>query len=234
MKCLILAGGFGRRVQPVIGDKPKALLEYLGKPLLSHIVEKVPHGIDIFVSTNKRFEADLLQWRETIKRPVEILVETAWSEEQKPGALSSISFWVRNKHIEEDLLVIASDNYFEFDLSRFMAAYNGKNTLVAAYDVGDKNKACHFGVLKLNGSKIVEFTEKPPQPSSTLVATACYIFPPRVLNICTDYCLQGNKDLLGNFIAHLVDTDEVFGFPFWEKWFDIGSEVNNGGRIKMG
>ncbi len=48
MKCLILAGGFGRRMQPVIGDKPKALLEYLDKPLISHIVEKVPQGYRYF------------------------------------------------------------------------------------------------------------------------------------------------------------------------------------------
>ncbi len=95
----------------------------------------------------------MLRWQETIKRPVEILVETAWSEEQKPGALASISYWVQNKHINEDLLVIASDNYFEFDLSQFMAAYNGKNTLVAAYDIGDEKKARNFGVIRLNGQQ---------------------------------------------------------------------------------
>ncbi len=228
MKCLILAGGFGCRVQSIIGDRPKALLEYINKPLLSHIVEKIPRDIEILISTNKRFEADLIRWQESIKRPVEILVENARSEEQKPGALSSISYWVQNRNIREDLLVIASDNYFEFDLGKFIANYNGRNALVAAYDVGDKKKAQSFGVIRLNGRKIVEFTEKPRQPNSTLVATACYIFPQRVLNICTNYCMQGRKDLLGSFIAHLVDTDEVLGFPFREKWFDIGDEVKMG------
>jgi glucose-1-phosphate thymidylyltransferase len=228
MKCLILAGGFGRRVQPVIGDKPKALLEYLGKPLISHLVEKIPRDIDILISVNKRYETALLSWQETIKRPVEILVEQAQSEEQKPGALSSICYWVQNKHIKEDLLIMASDNYFEFDLSRFMAAYNGNNALVAAYDVGDKAKAKSFGVIRLKGSRIVEFIEKPPEPRSTLIATACYIFPPRVLSICLNYCLQGRRDPLGSFIAHLVATDEVFGFLFKDKWFDIGNEITVG------
>jgi glucose-1-phosphate thymidylyltransferase len=228
MKCLILAGGFGRRVQPVIGDKPKTLLEYLGKPLISHIIDKIPPNIDIFISTNKRYEAGMLRWRETVQRSIEILVEPAQSENQKPGALSSISYWVQNKHISDDLLVIASDNYFEFDLRHFLASYNGQNALVAAYDIGDKEKARNFGVIRLNGYKIVEFNEKPPQPGSSLVATACYIFPPRILNICSNYCLEGKKDLLGDFIAHLVDTDEVFGFPFGEKWFDIGNEIEMG------
>lgn len=228
MKCLILAGGFGRRVQPVIGNRPKALLEYRGKPLLSHIVEKIPRDIGIFISTNKRFETDLLRWQESVERSVEILVETAQNEDQKTGALSSISYWTKNKYIQEDLLVLASDNYFEFDLNQFINAYDGNNALVAAHDVGDPKRAQNFGVIRLSGRKIVEFEEKPPQPKSTLVATACYIFPPRVLNICNAYCLKGKKDFLGNFIAHLVETDEVFGFPFGDKWFDIGNEIKMG------
>jgi glucose-1-phosphate thymidylyltransferase len=228
MKCLILAGGFGRRLPAVINKNPKALLIYQDKPLISHIVERVPPEIEILVSTNKKFEADFRNWKNTIQRPVEILVEKAWNEEQKPGALASIGYWVQDRDINEDLLVIASDNYFEFDIHQFIAAYNGKNALVAAYNIGDENKARDFGVIRLKGEKIIEFIEKPAQPKSTLVATACYIFPPRILKICGTYCQQGKADLLGEFIAHLVNTDEVHGFPFQEKWFDIGSEVKTG------
>jgi glucose-1-phosphate thymidylyltransferase len=228
MKCLILAGGFGRRVQAVIGDRPKALLEYQGKPLINYIIDRVPPEIEILVSTNKKFEADFLRWKKTVTRPVEILVEAAWSEEQKLGALASISYWVLHRKIREDLLVLASDNYFEFDLHQFIAAYNGRNALVAACDIGDLDKARNFGVLKLDGRRVVEFTEKPADPGSTLVATACYVFPERVLDILTQYCLQGKKDLLGSFIAHLVETDQVFGYPFGDRWFDIGSQIKMG------
>lgn len=228
MKCLILAGGFGRRLPPGISEGPKALLDYLDKPLISHIVERIPRNIDILVATNKKFEPHFLRWKDTLNRPVEILVEKAWNEKEKPGALASIGYWVQNKCINEDLLVIASDNYFEFDVNRFISAYDGKNTLVAAYDIGDEKKARDFGVIELNGGKITKFVEKPAQPSSTLVATACYIFPTRILQICLSYCRTEKKDLLGDFIAHLVKTDEVYGFPFKEKWFDIGSEIKTG------
>jgi glucose-1-phosphate thymidylyltransferase len=225
MKCLILAGGFGRRVQSIIGDRPKALLEYNGKPLISYIIERVPPDIEILVSTNKKFEADFLQWKQTVTRPVEVLVEEAMSEEQKLGALASISHWVLRRKIREDLLVLASDNYFEFDLGQFMAAYDGKNTLVAACDIGDEKKAQNFGVIRLDGRRIVEFAEKPAHPSSTLVATACYIFPERVLNMLIEYCLHGKQDLLGSFIGYLVEEDHVFAFPFEDRWFDIGNQI---------
>jgi len=225
MKCLILAGGFGKRVSQLTGGRAKALLEYRGRPLISHIVDRIPRNIEILVTTNKKFEADLLGWQKSVNRKVELLVEGSWSECQKLGALESINYWAQIKQINEDLLVIAGDNYFEFDINRFISAYDGVNTLVAVYETGAPEKARDFGVIKMKERKIIEFTEKPVRPDSSLIATACYIFPPRVLRLCIDYCLKGKIDSLGRFIAYLVEEDEVDGFFFTEKWFDIGSEI---------
>jgi len=223
MKCLILAAGFGTRLYPLGIWKAKALLEYEGKPLLTHIVDKVPQGIDLLVSTNKKFEADIRHWRKTVDKPVELCVEDVWTEEQKMGAVGGLDFWIYQKNIAEDLLVIAGDNYFEFDLSRFIAAHNGKNSLVAVYDIGDLRRASQFGVVRLDGCKIIELQEKPAKPSSSLIATACYIFPPRIFPYLAQYCCEGKRDNLGDFISYLIDSDEVHAYPFTELWFDIGS-----------
>lgn len=223
MKCLILAGGFGTRLYPLTISRAKALLEYKGKPIINHIVDKIPKNIDIMVNTNKKFEADFRRWQQRINRKVEILVEEVLSEDQKIGAVGSLNFWIKNKPIAEDLLVIAGDNYFEFDLSDFIAAYNGMNALVAIYDIGDKNRATQFGVVKLDGDSIVELEEKPAKPKSSLIATACYIFPPRVFPLLHQYCQQGKRDNLGSFIANLIAIDEVHSYTFTELWVDIGS-----------
>ena len=227
MKCLILAGGFGTRLYPVTINRAKALFEYKSKPLLTHIVAKVPQDIDIFVTTNKKFEADFHRWQETIDRQVEICIEDVWTEEQRKGAVSSLNFWVSHKNITEDLLVIAGDNYFEFELAKFITSYNGKNTLVAVYDIGDKNKVTQFGVVSLEGRKIIELEEKPTKPKSSLIATACYIFPPRIFPLLSHYCSEGKRDSLGNFISYLINKDEVYVYSFTEPWLDIGSEHNS-------
>ena len=145
MKCLILAGGFGTRLYPLTLNQAKALLEYKSKPLLTHIVDKVPQDIGILVSTNRKFETGFRRWQETINRQVEICVEDVWTEEQMKRAIGSLNFCIEHKHIAEDLLVIAGDNYFEFEPSEFIASYNGKNTLLAVYDIGGKSKASQFG-----------------------------------------------------------------------------------------
>lgn len=223
MKCLILASGFGTRLYPLTMNKAKALLDYKGKPLLTHIVAKVPAAIDILVSTNRKFEADFHRWQQGIDRQIEVCVEDVWTEEQSKGAVGSLSFWIGSKAIAEDLLVIAGDNYLDLDLARFITAYNGKNTLLAVHDIGDKSKATQFGVVRLDGNRIIEFEEKPAKPRSSLVATACYIFPPRIFPLLSRYCSERTKDNLGNFISYLMDSDEVYAYPFTELWFDIAT-----------
>jgi len=223
MKALILASGFGTRLYPLTLTKAKALLGYRGKAILSHVVDKIPQDIDILVNISKKFEADFRQWQSSIGRLVTLCVEPVFTEEQAFGAIGSLDYWIRAKNINDNLLVIASDNYFEFDLSRFIAAYDGENTLVAVYDIGDKSKASQYGVVRLVGDKITELEEKPLQPKSSLIAIACYIFPPRIFPILFQCCARGKRDNLGNFIAHLVEIDEVRAYTFSEPWFDIGS-----------
>jgi glucose-1-phosphate thymidylyltransferase len=223
VKCLIMAGGFGVRLYPLTTSK--ALLEYKGKPLITYLVNKVPPDIEILVSTNLKLEADFRQWQKTIDRDTELCLEGARTEEQKMGAVSSLDFWIKSRGIKEDLLVIAGDNYFGFDMLRFIAAYNGSTTLVAVYDIGDRKKASQLGVVRLDGYRITEFEEKPKNPGSSLIATACYILPSRVFPLLRQYCSQGKRDDLGSFISHLVDIDEVHGYLFAEEWFDIGGKL---------
>ena len=223
MKSLILASGFGTRLYPLTISKAKGLIEYKGKALISHIVDKIPHDIDIFVNTNKRFEADFHRWQHTIGRKVTLCVEPVFSEEQTLGAVGSLDYWIRTKEIADDLLVIASDNYFEFDLHQFVATYNGRNALVALYNISDKIKASQFGVAQIHGRKIIRLEEKPIEPNCGLIATACYIFPQRMFPLLSSYCSKGRRDNLGSFIAYLINRDEAHAYVFSEPWLDIGS-----------
>ena len=222
MKCLILASGFGTRLYPLTQNKAKALLEYKGKPLINHIIDKIPQDIDILVNTNKKFEADFRHWQDSIGRAVTLCVEPALTEKEALGAVGSLDYWIRVKNITDDLLVIASDNYFEFDLRQFIDAYTGKHTLVAVYDIGDRTKAGQFGVVRLEGSRIIELVEKPTKPKSSLVAIACYILPPRIFPLLFRCCTEG-RDNLGSFISYLVEVDKVQAYTFSDVWFDIGS-----------
>jgi glucose-1-phosphate thymidylyltransferase len=228
MKCLILASGFGTRLYPLTLTCAKPLLPYRGKHMINHIVDKIPEDIEILVNVNKKFEADFLSWQKKQSRPVTICVENVNSEEERLGAIGSLNHWINKKSINEDLLLFGSDNYFEFDLAEFMAAFNRKNVLIAVYDVGDPALATQYGVVKVDNNRVVELEEKPARPKSSLVSTACWIIPSRVFPAIREFCSGERKDNLGNFISFLIEKDTVFAFPFSEKWIDIGNlEIYN-------
>lgn len=228
MKCLILASGFGTRLYPLTLTCAKPLLPYRGKPMINHIVDKIPEDIEILVNVNKKFESDFHAWQQKQSHTVTICVEEVYSEEERLGAIGSLNYWINRKSIDEDLLLFGSDNYFEFDLAKYMAAFNRKNVLVAVSDVGDPARATQYGVVKVDNNRIVELEEKPAKPKSSLVATACYIIPSRVFPFIQDFCTGERRDNLGNFIAYLIEKDLVFSYPFSETWIDIGNlEIYN-------
>ncbi len=223
MKSIILASGFGTRLYPLTIDRPKCMLEYKGEPIISHMVDKIPKHVDILVTTNKKFEAHFRRWQKTLDREVIMCVEPVFSKEQSFGAVGSLHYWVTTANITDDLLVLAGDNYFGFDLTKFISAYDRKNTLVAVCDIGDKAKARQFGMVQLDGNKVVGFDEKPIEPKSTLAETACYLLPVRVFPLLSEFVRKGKTDNLGSFIAYLTNVDEVYAYVFAEPWFDIGS-----------
>ena len=235
MKCLMLAGGFATRLYPVTENRAKALLEFRGRPVISHLVGRIPGHLDILVSTNKKFEVDFLRWRDTLGRPVEIGVEEATADAQKLGAVGAIDFWVKKKNITDDLLVIAADNYFELDLADFVAHFDGRTTLIAVYDVGDKEKACEIdkacqvGLVVLKGDRVVRLDEKPPKPTSSIIATGIYLLPARIFPILSRYCEEKKQDNLGQFISYLLRRKEpVRAYAFTQIWMDIGDEIGRG------
>ncbi|MFC2036131.1 nucleotidyltransferase family protein [Chloroflexota bacterium] len=225
MKSIILASGFGTRLYPLTINTPKCLLEYKGKPILNHIIDKIPEHVDILVTTNRKFETHFRKWQRTLDREVVLCVEPVLTEEESLGAVGSLTYCITKANILDDILVLAGDNYFEFDLSKFISisTYYGKNALVAIHDIGDISRACQFGVVQLYKQKIVRFDEKPVEPQSTLVATGCYLLPVRIIPLLLQFVRKGEVNNLGNFIAHLANVDDVYTYTFTEPWVDIGS-----------
>ncbi len=234
MKCLILAGGFATRLYPLTVDRPKALLPFRGRPVLSHIIDRIPEGMDILVSTNKKFEGVFADWQATLTRTIEIGVEDALADDQKKGAVGAIDHWINSKHIQEDLMVVAGDNYFELDLSDLIERFNGRNAIIAAFDVGDKDMACEIGkrcqvgLLTVEDGRIVRFDEKPESATSSIVSTGIYILPHRLFPALSQYCRDHKPDNLGSFIAHLIASETVHAYVFSTLWLDIGDEILRG------
>lgn len=230
MRAFILAGGFATRLWPLTEKRAKPLLPLAGKPIITHIVEKIPKDIPVTVSTNAAFKDGFEDWKKKLGREnLKILIEETMSDDQKLGALGAVSQWIQSSEINEDVLLLTGDNYFGFEISDFIKDYSEGTPLLAAFDIKDKEKAKSFGVVVLqdDGKSIKGFEEKPASPSSTMVSTGCSILPKGTLPILVEYA-KDHPDNVGGIFEELICQSAnlptaLKAYTFTDPWFDIGS-----------
>lgn len=227
MKALILAGGFATRLGP-IGEKiPKAMLMLNEDTLLGHQLKRLEAvGVKPYILTNERFK-DFFEGYKNV------LVEEATRDEEKPGAVSAINNFIKSQGIDEDLLVLCSDNYFSEGFGDFLKHYTNE-PLLGVYYIGSipELKPEEMGTLKFDGSDeypppkkcfyITEFREKSPEPASEYVSTGIYIFPESVFPTIDEYCRGKRRDEPGGIIEYFLKSGvRVRGYLFGGEWQDI-------------
>ncbi|MDS0258055.1 NDP-sugar synthase [Haloarcula sp. S1CR25-12] len=229
MKAIVLAGGYATRMWPITRHRPKMLLPVGESTVIDGIVDEL-EGDDriseIFISTNEAFAGEFeTHFAERGTDKITMSVEDTSDEDEKFGVVGALAQLVDREGLgEEDLLVIAGDNLFGFDISEFIDHFKGyEDPTLAAYDVGDLEKAKSYGLIQVEGEEIVDFQEKPDNPKSTLVSIACYAFPADSIRF-EEYLSDGNNpDEPGWFIQWLVDQGSVRPFSFDGAWYDIGT-----------
>jgi len=223
MKAFILAGGFATRLWPLTERRAKPLLPVAGKPLLSYLTEQIPSTIPMTVSTNAVFAEDFMKWKKEQKREIEIVIEDAGYEGQKLGALGAVRAWIVNNKIDDDLLLLAGDNYVGCAMQNFLD-HTKDRPLVAGHDIGSLIQAKQFGTIVLGAaSTVASFEEKPEKPKSTIVATGWAYLPKSVLPILIEYAAK-HPDNIGGIFEELIRKNvSVDCFVFTELWKDIGS-----------
>ena len=229
MNAVVLAGGYATRLWPITKHRPKMFLPVGEATVIDHIfadLEADERVDDVYVSTNERF-ADAFRdhLSESDFEKPRLSVEETTTEDEKLGVVGALAQLVDREGIEDDTVVVAGDNLFSFDLNEFVDYFEARGApTVAAYDVGSADRASSYGIVDIEGERVVDFQEKPDNPPSTLVSIACYGFPVETIRLLDEYLAEGNNpDEPGWFIQWLVDRDDVYAFAFDGEWFDIGT-----------
>jgi glucose-1-phosphate thymidylyltransferase len=229
VKAIILAGGYATRLRPLTDDTSKPLLPVGGRPMIDWILDRVREVgelDEIHVVTNSRFAGDFRRWAES-QDGVVVHDDGTTSNEDRLGAIGDIAFTLDASGIDDDdLLVVAGDNLFDYSLADFVAFWRGKNeaSVVAVHDVGDLELVQRYSVVELDDDgRIVGFEEKPPAPTTTLAATATYLYHRAHVPLLRRYLEEGNPpDQPGRFVAWLHSRVPVYAYPFEGSWADIG------------
>lgn len=231
MTVIILAAGYAVRLQPLTLNTSKSLLPIGNKKIIDRILEKVlkVSGISsVYVITNSKFFKPFGDWLKDAgyKQKISVICDGTTTNENRLGAIRDLEFVIKEGAITDDILVVAGDNLFEFDLAAFLKfARKRKGVAVALHDIGSISLARSFGVVAIDeNKKVVDFEEKPENPKSTLISTGIYYFPKDKVAFINEYVkMQTKLDAPGYYMGWLSKRDEVYGFKFTEDWYDIGT-----------
>ena len=230
MKVVILAAGYATRLRPLTDSIPKPLLPVGGRPIVDWIIDNA-RGVDevdaVHLVTNSRFADRFRDWAASLG--VVVHDDGTHTNEDRLGAVGDLQLAIERGAIDDDLLVVAGDNLFDYRLADFTADWRRREaaSAVAVYDCGDLELATHYGVVELDANdRIQYFVEKPDDPSSTLAATATYLYPRAHVPLVRRYLDEGHApDQAGSFVAWLYRREPVYGYRFAGDWFDIGNHV---------
>jgi glucose-1-phosphate thymidylyltransferase len=227
MKALVLAAGYATRLYPLTLDRPKALLEVGGRPMLDHLLGRLREmGVDeTIVVTNAKFTPHFEVWAKD-KDNVTIVDDGTTSNDDRLGAIGDIGFVLEKGGVDDDLVVVAGDNLFGEDVSGFAAYGREKDApVLAVHDVGDLSRMHEYNQIEVDADgRIVFFEEKPANPRSTLTGVALYFYPRRVLPQVRQYLEEGNNpDQPGRLVEWLYPRTPVYTWQLPGEWYDIGS-----------
>jgi glucose-1-phosphate thymidylyltransferase len=227
MKALVLAAGYATRLYPLTLDKPKALLEVGGRPMLDRVLERLQTmGVDeTIVVTNAKFTPHFEEWARG-KEGVTIVNDGTTSNDDRLGAIGDIAFVLDELQLDDDLVVVAGDNLFGDDISGFGAFGQEVDApVLAVHDVGDLASMSEYNQVEVDPEgRVLFMEEKPAQARTTLAGVALYFYPRRALPLIRQYLDEGNNpDQPGRLPEWLYHRTPVYTWRFPGEWYDIGS-----------
>ena len=231
MKVIIPAAGYATRLWPLTKETPKPLLPIKNKPLIEHIIDNVleiPAIDHIYVVTNAKFYGVFKEGADSMsfRVPMTLFNDGTSSNDDRLGQIGDIEFVIKKAKIDDDILIVAGDNLFNFPLKKAYVEFRKDKTILnSLYDIKSKEAASQLGVA-ISDKKgiIVGFEEKPAEPKSTLISQGVYFFPKEKILLLGKYIKEGNNaDKMGYFMEWMLkDKQIVRGAIFEQEWFDIG------------
>ncbi len=150
----LLVGGEATRLRPLSEGIPKALLMIKGKPLIDLILDNLSdtniENINLICSINH--ESHWKEYQENSKFNIKLHFEKE--------KLDTAGYIVQNiDNFEDRFICMNGDLLINMDFSLFLNEVDKvKNSTICSISVDDPSR---YGVLDLDGSKIINFVEKP-------------------------------------------------------------------------
>ena len=244
-KCvaMLLAGGQGSRLYALTQKVAKPAIPYGGKnrfidfPLSNCINSGIdtvgvltqyqPMVLNEYIRNGQPWDLDKMHGGVHVLPPYQTAAGASWYEGTANAIYQNMAFIER--YDPEYVIVLGGDHIYKMDYSKMLDYHiaNNADSTIAVIDV-PRSEASRFGIMTCDEEgRIVDFTEKPKEPKSTLASMGIYVFSWEKLRkylIENENANTGSKDFGKDIIPAMLANDErLFAYEFEGYWKDVGT-----------
>ncbi len=214
---LLLVGGMGTRLRPVLSSKPKPLAPVGDIPFLELLVLQLrSQGVRRLVMCTGH-QADQIQEEIGDGRKWDISIE--YSRESEPlGTAGAIKFAEPFLSQAADFLVMNGDSFLELDFRKF-ARFHAEHGGLASIAVRGVPDAARYGTVRVDeGDRVVGFSEKRGVQEPGIVNGGIYLFKREIFR----HIPEGPSSLEKDVLPAVLKGDS-FAFEQHGMFIDIGT-----------
>ncbi|MEA2048133.1 MAG: sugar phosphate nucleotidyltransferase [Campylobacterota bacterium] len=221
MKAVVMAGGFGTRIQPLTNSRPKPMLPIINKPMMEHTMMTLKDlGIEEFIVL-LYFKPEIIKeyFGDGSDFGIKITYVVPDDDYGTAGAVK-----LAQEHIGDDnFIIISGDLVTDFDFQKIFD-YHAEKKSKLSITLTSVDNPLEFGVVIANEEgRIEKFLEKPSwgEVFSDTINTGIYVIEPEILEyIPKNEAFDFAKDLFPLLMHEGIELTAGYAEGYWR---DVGN-----------
>lgn len=216
-KAVILVGGLGTRLRPVVASTPKPLASVGDRPFLELLVRQLRHqGIQHLVLCTG-YLAHEIEKELGDGRKWDVTIEYS-REPRALGTAGAVKFAEPLLRDVADFLVMNGDSFMEIDFQSLIHFHRNCGGIASIAVLRMKNEMRYGTVQVTSGGQVTGFTEKSAGDSDGFVNAGIYVFNRRILHHIPEGPVSLEKDIFPKLLGQGVYASKQEGV-----FIDIGT-----------
>ncbi len=216
-EAIILAGGFGTRLQTVVNDVPKPMAPINNIPFLNYVFDYLKHYQiqHVVLSTGYLAEKILDHYKDEFNG-----IKISYAKEETPLGTGGGIRLAMTKCTTQDILVLNGDSFFDVDINMHYSNHVSKQA-DCTLALRKVDNAARYGTIQLGDLNVIDaFKEKDSVECEGLINGGVYILNRETYLSKTEAgsVFSIEKDFYEKRIKEL----HIFGFEYNGYFIDIG------------